>query len=103
MSGLTKKKDQFVGDFGGYSVIEDGQFYLYVPEKQVYVNKNLLMAAVKEINDHPINTKLYVGHDRNYKPMFMWRDSNFTYIGCLSELTTDFNKKYQKLIKHLKQ
>jgi hypothetical protein len=98
---VTVQKAPFVSDFGGFYIQEHGD-WLYCTEKNVKIHKDLLIAAVQAINKVPHGQKFLVGKQiLGEEKAEMWRDDFTTYIGCLDEPTREFNKKYQRLIKHL--
>ena len=90
----------FVSDFGGFAIVERNQ-WLYCVEKNVKIHIPLLILTIQQINQKPMGEKFLVGCQIvGETKAYLWRDSFHTYIGCLSEPTSVFNKKYQKLIKH---
>ena len=96
-----KVEPPFVSDFGGFAIIEKGD-WLVCPDKKVGIHIPALKSAVVESNKNPINKKFVVGVTLDsHKEVHFWRDELNTNIGCLHEQTSIFNKKYQKLIKHL--
>ena len=98
---VTVQKAPFQSDFGGFYIQEHGN-WLYCTEKNVKIHKDLLVRAIQEINKYPMGYKFIVGKEIvGEVNAELWRDEFETYIGCLHEPTSVFNKKYQKLIKHL--
>jgi hypothetical protein len=93
----------FIIDFGGFIIQQKGR-WLCCEEKNVQIGISLLKTAMTEINKVPMGQKILVGVQiKGSEIAYMWRDDFNTHIGCLHEPTTLFNKKYQRLVKHLKQ
>lgn len=92
----------FIGEFGGCALVESNG-WLTCPEKNAKISIHVLKEFMKTVSTKPKGWKLAVGIQITGagKVFYMWRDEFNTYIECLSEPTTEFNKKYQKLIKHL--
>jgi len=91
----------FIGEFGGCALVENNG-WLMCPEKNVKVSILSLKEHVRSINKQPKGTKFFVGLTiSDNKRVHLWREEFTTHIECLSEPTVEFNKKYQKLIKHL--
>ena len=91
----------FIIEFDNQLVIKNGH-WLVCMEKNVKIAIPALRAAIRDINTVPRGHKFPVGKQLVGDVLAeLWRDEKFTHISCLKELTVDFNKKYQELIKHL--
>lgn len=96
----------FETEFGGCKIVQKDADWLYCVEKNMKIRIESLKAALKTISK-VIGHKETIGMDIVTPPgkgrqfAHIWRDEFNTHIECLSEPTVEFNKKYQKLIKHL--
>lgn len=101
-----KKDEQPFCIFGDQPVyLKDKWLYCY--DKNVMVSIPALQQAMRELGKQPIGKKNVVGIKINQAikegDLFaeLRRDEHRTHIGCLSEPTVEFNKKYIQLIKNL--
>jgi hypothetical protein len=95
------KKVPFTIEFDG-QIIEHEGACLYCRKKNVYASVSVLRDAMRNIGKKPIGTKILVGKQiRGDEWLYMWRDEHRTHLGCLSEPTVEFNKKFIEFIKHL--